>query len=155
MSAQRFICRVRFTCPACKEPVSIEVDVPEPNWSADRASDMGSEDQTDVQCPNCKEGFSAFCSNSPSSCEITLDDYPDTTVQTELAYYEASDEDDGGWDGDYEPPDNPYWIFTTSHDQSIGLLNAVGGDGAHIINRMVFAHSIGALEAFLGEARST
>jgi hypothetical protein len=145
------MCRVRFTCPACKAQVSTEVDVPEPNWSAERASDAGSEDQTDVQCPKCKAGFPAFCSNSASSCEITLDDYPDTTIETELAYYEPSDEDDEGWDADYEPPDNPYWIFTASHDQAIELLNSSGGDGTHLINRMVFAHLIGALEAFLGD----
>jgi hypothetical protein len=111
---------------------------------------MGSEDQADVQCPNCKADFSAFCSNSPSSCEITLDDHADTMVHTELAYYE-SDEGDEGWDADYEPPDNPYYIFTASHDQSISLLNSEGGDGSHLINRMVFSHLIGALEAFLGD----
>jgi hypothetical protein len=145
---QKYETRVTFVCPECKERVSTSVAVPEPYWSADRASDMTAEDQTDVLCPNCKTEFSAYAYNNAGSCDITLDDHPEVTIQTELAFYSSPDED--AW-VDYSIPDDPNAIFMDSYHHTGDLLADHGGDGGHLVNRMIFSQQVSALEAYLGD----
>lgn len=128
--------------------MSTIVEVPEPDWSAERSSDTGSEGQVDVTCPNCEAYFAGECDNSATSCEIVLDEYPETTVEAELAVYSPPADEE--W-VDYSVPDDPHGIFIDSYHHTIDLLTEHGGDGAHLVNRMIFAHQVGSLEAYLGD----
>jgi hypothetical protein len=80
-------------------------------------------------------------------CSETLDDHPDTAVDAERAMY-SPDEDD--W-VDYEAPDDPTSIFMDSCTHTGDLLAEHGGDGAHLVNRMIFVQQIGAFEADLAD----
>jgi hypothetical protein len=143
----RFEATVRLFCPKCKRQVSTTVAVPEPSFEAEHASDSVSEGAVEVTCPKCGTDFNGYCFNTVSSCEITLDEFGDTTVDTELAHY-APDEPD--WI-DYDTPDYPRAIFLDSYHHTGELLAEHGGEGAHLVNRMVFAQQVGALEAYLSD----
>lgn len=112
-------------------------------------SDLVSEDQTEVECSECGEEFPAYVYNSAGSCQITLDDYPGTSVQADIAFFSAPDDDD--W-LDYEISDDPHVVFMDSYHQTGEILADHGGvEGTHLINRMVFAQQVSALEAYLGD----
>jgi hypothetical protein len=145
MATHDFETTARFVCPKCKRSVSATVAVPEPSFEAERASDNVSEGSVELTCPQCKTSFNGYCFSTVSSCEITLDDHADTTVDAELAHYT------GDWI-DYDTPDDPEAIFMDSYHHAGDLLAEHGGDaGAHLVNRMIFAHQIGALEAYLSD----
>lgn len=55
---------------------------------------------------------------------------------------------DEAWE-DYDIPEDPYQIFESSLQQMQGLLATASNDGSHILNRMIFAQLISALEAYL------
>jgi hypothetical protein len=144
---QRFESDVQFKCPNCSGIVRTTVEVPEPDWSAaEEMSDLTSDDETVVVCPECETEFLAHVFSSPSECTIKLNDHPLTNVVADTAFFSPDDE----W-LNYEPPDDPHSIFTASYLQAGKLLDDHGGDGDHLINRMVFAHRITALEAYLAD----
>ncbi|WGS21011.1 MULTISPECIES: hypothetical protein [unclassified Bradyrhizobium] len=147
MTNHRFETIARFVCPNCKRHVSTTVAVPEPSFEAERASDNVSEGSVEVACPKCKNVFNGHCFNTVSSCDITLDDFGNITVEAELAQYAPDDED---W-VDYDAPDNPRAVFLDSYHHTGELLAEHGGEGAHLVNRMVFAQQVGALEAYLSD----
>jgi hypothetical protein len=134
-----------FQCPKCRQDVRAEIGVPGPDLGAERVSDMTIVEAIEVECPNCGEAFEAEATAGIFDCKVTLDGYPDTEVK---AY--VQDEPDEPWD-DYEPPEDPYYTFRTSRAEAAKLLKERGGGGGDLINRMVFAHYIGAMEAFLGD----
>lgn len=136
-----------FQCPQCRQGVRAEIDVPGPHSGAERISDMTVVEAIEVECPNCGKAFGAEATAALFDCQVTLDGYPDTEVK---AYIQ--DEPEEPWD-DYEPPERPYDIFNQSDDQLQALLREKGSatDGADLINRMVFAHYIAALEAYLAD----
>lgn len=143
-------CDISFACPKCGAEVDDRIDVPEPYWMADRASDMTAEDDLDLECNECDEIFAAHVINNAGNCEITLNDHPDVKVDTDTAFYDGPDEDD--WE-EPEPPDNAFAVFLRSHRETWNMLNesALLADGSSLMNRMVFAHQISALEAFLAD----
>lgn len=137
-----------FLCPRCRQDVRAEIGVPGPDLGADRVSDMAVVNSIEVECPNCTEVFQAAATAGIFDCQVTLDDHPDTKVTT----YVQAEPDDDPWD-DYEPPEQPYDTFNQSDDQLQALLLEKGSatDGTDLINRMVFAHYIAALEAYLAD----
>ncbi len=149
---------VQFQCPACKRQVDTEVEVPEVDYSYDRLSDSLSEDDTDIDCPHCDASFSAHVQNSPSHCAVELIEHPDVKVSADDAPFTAPDlaaEDE--WLNEYSP-EEPLDVFTDSYHRLGDIIAeyGVGGRGglphsADVINRMVFAGAIGAMEAFLGD----
>ncbi|MBB4398880.1 hypothetical protein [Bradyrhizobium sp. ERR14] len=147
MASHRFETTARFACPKCKRSVSATVEVPEPSFDTERASDTVSEGSVEVKCPKCETVFNGQCFNTVSSCEITLDDYGDTTVEAEIAQYAPDDED---W-VDFDTSDHPEAVFNDSYHHTGDLLAEHGGEGAHLVNRMVFSHNIGALESYLSD----
>jgi hypothetical protein len=136
-----------FECPNCHKEVQAVIGVPGPDLGAERISDMTIVDSIEVECPNCGQVFAAEATAGLFDCKVTLDDHPDAEVKTYVRH-----EPDEPWD-DYEPPERPYDIFNQSDDQLQELLREKGSvtDGADLINRMVFAHYIAALEAYLAD----
>ncbi|MET4201310.1 hypothetical protein [Bradyrhizobium sp. LA6.12] len=143
-------CDISFTCPKCGAKVIDRIDVPEPYWMADRASDMTAEGDLDLECRNCDEMFAASVINNAGDCDIKIHDHPLVTVDADTAFYDGSDEDD--WE-EPEPPDNAFSVFMRSHRETWIMLkeNALPADGSSLMNRMVFAHQISAMEAFLAD----
>ena len=147
---QQFETDVHFECPACEKHASTSVAVPEPNWgAAENMSDLTSEDQTEVTCNECGTVFPAYVFNSAGSCDVTLDDYPDTVIHADMAFFSPPDEDE--WT-DFDIPAEPYDIFMASYHHTGDILAEHGGEnGSHLVNRMVFAQQVSALEAYLGD----
>lgn len=153
---QRLETTVKFDCPLCFKRATDEVGVPEPNWGAsDKMSELTSESETEVTCNHCDVTFSAYVYNSASDCSVTLDDHPSVKVIADNAFFSPSDDED--W-LNAALPENPLKIFEHSHHHAGDILAeyGVGGTGvlshsASIINRMVFAQQVSALEAYLGD----
>jgi hypothetical protein len=155
---QQFQSTIVFSCPCCGSVVRAHVDVPEPDWSqVESASDVASEGQTTVVCSHCKWEFEATVQLDPSNCLVTLDDYPDTNVVADMAFFTPPEEDE--WES-LDIPSSPYEHFTDAYHHLGHLLTQVNDQGGEIhiplasrsvLNRMVFTQQIGALEAYLGD----
>lgn len=142
--------QARFVCPACGEHAVCSVGVPEPQWgAAEKMSDLTSEDQTDVLCNKCGRDFPAYVQNGSSGCFISLDEFPNVIVDADYAFFSPPDPED--W-FDFEVPDSPRSVFLDSYHHTGDILAEHGGsNGASLINRMVFAQQVSALEAYLGD----
>jgi hypothetical protein len=143
-------CDVAFTCPLCKAHIKDAIEVPEPHWIADRASDMCAEEDVDIVCDECDSGFWAHVLNVGGDCTITLRDYPETNVDTGSAFYDAPEDSDDHWLDDILSKE-PYSIYLATHGECARYLFSHGGDGSSLINRMVFSQYIAALEAYLSD----
>lgn len=140
-----FECDAQFKCPRCRAEVETTVQLPEPNWTAERFSDLTADDPVEIACPLCEEVFEGYAWVGPDSCNITLNGHPETLVHAGSPHFGQEDD----W-STYETPEDPYSIFLDSLRQSDEML-VEHGDGTHLVNRMVFAHRIGALEAYLAD----
>ena len=149
---------VSFTCPLCNGAVKTMADAPPVEWgSAEYASDIFSEDQTEVTCNHCDTEFVVRVQTTSNGCEVTLDEYPDTVVE---AGYPFDTEPDDAWD-DQDVPASPYDHFVDAYHH-LGHILAQVNDQGHdiqipssslaILNRMVFTQGIAAMEAYLGDA---
>ncbi len=143
----RYQVEAEFDCPECSSEVATTVPVPEPNYAAEDGSDMTVFGDTYASCPGCGTEFHFSAWSGPHSCSLEFPDYPDRKVRVGTPSY-SSDE----WEN-YATPESPYEIFVQSDAQLTEVLEEQGSpfDGADLINRMVFAHYIGALEAYLAD----
>jgi len=149
----------RFKCPECNESVEVEVEVPEVDWNVEPLADSISEDDADIECPACGSVFTALVQNSPSHCLVEIYDHPNVKVEADDAAFATSEdpEADQDWLNSSTPAD-PYGIFrdTCYHLEDVLAEYGEGGRGvlyhsAALINRMTFAQSVSALEAYLGD----
>lgn len=146
---QRFETNASFECPKCGEVAHTAIEVPEPDWGeAEDFSDLNSEGPTEAACNRCKTDFPAYVTNLAGACEVLLDDHPDVHVSCDMAFFSPEEED---W-LELETKGDPYAFFNQSYGQAAQVLAEHGGEaGAHLINRMVFAQQVSALEAYLGD----
>lgn len=148
----------RFKCPKCHKPAECQISVPEPNWGAgEKFSDLVSNGETELHCPSCDTSFSGTVSNSASGCQVELDEYPNTRVGADYAFFSPED-DFEDW-VDQDPPANPGDYFLSAQNASKTILQQHGLQGVEVeavsagmVNRMVFVQQISAFEAFLGDA---
>lgn len=124
-----------------------EVDVPEPLWNEHLgARDLRSKGPISIVCTECNAQLEGYVDANPQKAKFTLIRHPDIRIRaTRPAFIERDD-----WT-EYDPPEYPYAIFIDSLQHTEDLLKDVGGDGTHLVNRMVFAHRISALEAYLAD----
>lgn len=143
---------VRFQCPECHKEVDTTVRVPALPWgSTDKISDMSAEDNEDVTCPECDQVFPVHVYHTTAGCDVMLEDHSDVRVRSEDPYFTKED-DDRNWEDEQAPPENPRGIFLDSYHESKHHLLEHGSDhGPSLINRMVFAQQVSALEAFLSD----
>jgi hypothetical protein len=147
---QQFVVDVGFQCPKCKSLNQKVAWLPEPQWSGvSQLSQIGGECQLELKCNTCTTEFEATANYSGLDARVVLDDYPETRVETSTPGYTAS------FDADWwsqETPANPRSIFTDSYHHVGEILAEHGGElGTDLVNRMVFAQQIGALEAYLAD----
>ena len=143
--AYKYQSPIQFVCPKCKVKVRTEIESPIPNW---RDHGLRAKGRSQATCPNCASEFSGHVINSAGSCDVMLDEYPDLKVDAGRARVRPSEDDD--W-ADYDVPHDPKEVFLESNHHANRLLQELGGGGAHLVNRMIFAHHITALETYLGD----
>lgn len=143
----RYECLLELVCPACGKIIMPEVVVPEPMWNENwGVRDLASKGPVTIVCSECKTELEALVEADPRCSKFTLVKYPDTRIRsTPPSFIEFED-----WN-EYDPPEDPYNIFIDSLQLTEDLLNEHGGGGSHLVNRMVFAHRISALEAYLAD----
>lgn len=145
------ITQARFVCPGCAGRAVCEIVVPEPSWGAsDKMSELGSSDDTELTCNHCGQAFDGFVRNEAAGCFVNLVDHPAVEVAADYAFSAAPD-GDSLW-VDWDVPGDPFAVFMDSYYTSgviLGDHNLPVGDD--LINRMIFAQQVGALEAYLGD----
>jgi hypothetical protein len=148
-NTQRFVSSVKFTCPKCRKRAQTNVVVPEPNFSAesDKSSDMQSEDTVEVVCNHCNSIFDGYAHCSHSHCEIELTEHKNTDVSADIPYYSPPDEP---WDyEEYIVPSRPHGIFKDTISELKKITDTLCDDNCqNVMNRMVFAQTIAAFEAY-------
>ena len=145
----RYKSDISFDCPKCGAKTHETIDVPEPAWVADRASDMTADEDLDIVCEECNEGFWVHVHVAGGHCDITFNDFPNSKIEASHGYYDGPDPDDEWFDDVIS--DDPYNVFMSSYDECTQYLVLHGGDGFSLLNRMVFAQHISALEAYLSD----
>jgi hypothetical protein len=147
----RYLSDIEYVCPKCQAAISETIDVPEPAWTADYASDMTGDDDIDLTCEECDESFWAHVHVQVGECQITLHDFLGTPIHATDGYYDGPD-DGGLWD-ETDPEVNAFGVFLQSHRETWNMLKdaALPSSGSSLMNRMVFAHQISAMEAYLAD----
>lgn len=143
---QKFLSTICFKCPECHAESNVDVEVPEFSWASfDRMSDLSSEGEVYVICPECEEAFDGYATCYSSGCEITLEDNGKTYEGDFPMYSPEPDE----W-ADYGAPEHPHDIFLQSYSDMKALLDQeIQSDDAQILQRMVFTQTVSAMEAYL------
>lgn len=136
----------RFRCPECDKDVAVNVPLPEPPPTAEEINFSGG-DIVIVTCSECGNAFKARVYVSPGTCSMEFIDHKETHIDASPPMVRDVYDDD--WY--YDTPPDPYGVFNASMAEARMLLDQHGGDGASLVNRMVFVHYIGALEAFLAD----
>jgi uncharacterized C2H2 Zn-finger protein len=137
----------RFRCPKCGENVAANVLLPELPPKAE--STFAGGEIVIVTCPSCETAFKARAFYTPSMCSLTFIDHPEDAIIACPPMVRDVDDELDAWL--YDTPADPYAIFNASVAEARVLLDQHGGDGASLVNRMVFANYIGAFEAFLAD----
>lgn len=147
---QAYTSNVSFLCPLCKKVSNTEVAVPEPDYSAEKMSDMTSDDAVYVSCSDCDAEFDGYAYASPSHCSIELTEYPEVTVHADIPFYEQPYDYE-----DYELPEDPFQIFmTTTQELKLIIKEHAKPDAKSLMNRMVFSQVIAAFEAYFCDTLS-
>ena len=139
---------IGFNCPECGNLVEITVPVSPPNWGEDKAIDRMVQEEIDLACPHCDAFLEVDVINRDNQVEMTFRGYPGVVITCSQGSDRAPDPDDY-WN---DIPDGPDGIFKDSLADALRLLDQHGHDWQpSTVNRMVFVHAFGALEAYLGD----
>lgn len=139
---------ISFICPECRNLAAMTIRISPPNWSEDKAIDRMVQEEIDLACPHCDAFLTADVTNRDNQVEMVFPGHPDIDVTCSQGSDRAPDPDDY-WD---DIPDGPDDIFRSSLGDALRLLDQHGDDwSGSTVNRMVFVHAFGALEAFLGD----
>lgn len=79
---------IEAKCPICNSQINQKIEIPQPNYSAEKLSDSGAEVDDYIECTKCD--FSAVCSGTNSFYELFLecDEIADGSFTYEQASYE-------------------------------------------------------------------
>jgi hypothetical protein len=146
---QHFETAIYFRCPKCHVANYISVEVPQFDFNVDRTRDLTSEGPIFFECPNCEWEFDGQAVCSYAGCEVTLSGFDDLRFTGDTPMF--SPEEDDFWSG-YEPPENPYEIFTETHSEMMELAEVeIRVSDPQLIFRMIFSQIIAAAEAYLAD----
>jgi predicted nucleic-acid-binding Zn-ribbon protein len=141
---QRFTSTSVWDCPDCGHQNRQEIDVPELDFSAEKTSDMATDDWIEIVCDNCETAFTGHVYVNVGEVSFEIEEPAKFSFSGDMPMYEPEE--------DYEPAEDPYSIAT----EALGHLGEmVGRDGPandpQFINRLVFSGAISSLEAYLGD----
>ncbi|MGF1806900.1 hypothetical protein L4C31_16770, partial [Aliivibrio sifiae] len=86
---------ISFTCD-CGERIDTVVGVPEPNFSAEKNKDSGSEYWEDIFCENCEKENEIYIVNTFYAADCYVND-GDTEVTFGIPYYDSDEQDELDW----------------------------------------------------------
>ncbi|MBJ6122931.1 hypothetical protein [Sphingomonas mollis] len=141
---------IQFTCATCGEHNMETITVPETDWTGDNADERFTEDQEDVWCEHCNEGYSLSIQNSDGHIGITNDDGRDLKLSASDAY--MVEPDDAAWDLPSDPAVN---IIMTLEDVRTVLKGTPPSFHTATVLRMAFIQQFAALEAYLSDTLIT
>ncbi|WP_424973296.1 hypothetical protein [Dinoroseobacter sp. S76] len=146
-TVQIFSSDVRFQCPACNADVEARMSVPEPNWStAEDISELQSDDISHVYCRSCESEFEVYVYFTHGECSANFQEFPDASIDVDPPMFWPPQDD---WSDPGSTP-YPYSVYKESYCQLCELLASLGEDhGQSLINRMIFAQHVSAMEAYL------
>lgn len=130
-------CDARFQCPRCENDVGAHVLLPEPVLHGENPPTAEVEIVT-VECPFCREVFSARAYVTPSMCSLEFVDHPLTPISAGAPRVREVYDD---WD-DYDVPEDPYSILNSSLTDASVLLDERGGGGKATGELLVAVHRI-------------
>ncbi len=146
LNAQRWVSRVQLSCPICNNLISQEIDVPEPNYTAEKSRDMTSEGEVEILCEECDNCFQGDVWAGPTHCDITLHGYEETTVNCDPPGYDRPPED---FDDEWGIPNDPEHVFDLNYKELLHIIETQASDyGGSLMNRMIFAQILTFLEAY-------
>lgn len=145
----QYVSEIKFACPKCTAIVECEVAVPEPDWAEDKARDRMVQDDITIECPNCNSAFEVDVANSDGEIYMEFPEHGENAISCSSGRHVGEIDDMDFWDS---IPDSPYDILRDSISSALQLL-AKNGDSIYVsvLNRMVFVHCFGALEAYLAD----
>ncbi len=129
---------VRFICPECgEEVVSDAMDVPSPDFSAEKNSDSMNYEAFETVCEKCGRTFDVTIYNAMYGGDVEVEDVDDVDVEEEYAEV----------DDDYEN-----YVFDLTPEQITKVLDeieALSSDTKEFLYRQLYAGAIGSMEAYL------
>lgn len=144
---QRFTTNIYWTCPECDNSNSQTVSVPELNFTAEKMSDMGVDDWTEIVCDNakCETAYTGQVYVSSGETHFEIEEPHQFEFSGDMPMYEPDEED-------YEPPDDPHSVAK----EALGHLGAMVGTKSPIndpqfTNRLIFSGAVSSFEAYLGD----
>lgn len=142
---QRFTTNIYWTCPECDNSNSQTVAVPELNFTAEKMSDMGVDDWTEIVCDKCKTAYSGQVYVNSGETHFEIEEPHQFEFSGDMPMYEPDEEN-------YEPPDDPHSVAK----EALGHLREMVGSKSPIndpqfTNRLIFSGAVSSLEAYLGD----
>lgn len=143
---QRWVSEVTLVCPVCKATICKEIEVPEPDYSAEKSRNMTVDGEVEIECDSCGVVLEGDVWAGPAHCDVTLSQYEDTSVSCSPPGYDCPPED---WDEYWETPEHPGQIFDLNYEELHKIIDTqASADGSSLMNRMIFAQIITFLEAY-------
>ena len=134
-----------WICPECDRPNSQEVEVPELNFSADKMSEMGTDDLIEIACDHCDTIFTGHVWVYSDSTEFEIREPKEFSISGDMPMYSPPEDE-------YEPPEDPYSIAKEALGQLAKMIGTVDGMyDDQFTNRLVFAGAVSIMEAYLGD----
>ena len=140
--------KIEFSCPnsACGQWVQHFCEVPAPDYTAEKQSDITQSESVDIFCDGCGEQFTGTITNDSAFVHFEPESHPELDFE-----FDAPDQHYDPFE-DYEPPDDPFSVAM----EALGYLKAMIGSPSptndrQFVNRLIFAGAISLFEAYLGD----
>jgi len=146
----------QWECPKCEGQNDSDFEIPEINFTSDKARDYYGEDIFEIDCEYCGFHAEGTVHNSVFGLEFQITGPDNNPIHIEAIdpndFYEPDFEEEYE-DWYWEPSDNPNDEFTVAINGMRTLLKTnieISHDG-QLLNRIVFSQTITALEAYLSD----
>lgn len=141
---QRFTSRSVWVCPQCSHENQQDIDVPELDFSAEKTSDMATDDWIEIECGKCEIAFTGHVYVNFGDASFEIEEPTKFSFVGDMPMYEPED--------DYEPAEDPYSIAMEALGHLGGMVGTAGPDNdPQFISRLVFSGAVSSLEAYLGD----
>lgn len=141
---QRFTSTSIWSCPVCGHENRQEIDVPELDSSADKTSDMATDDWIEISCDDCAKAFTGHVYVNVGEANFEIEEPVKFSFSGDMPMYEPEE--------DYEPAEDPYSIAIEALGHLRDMVGTAGpANDPQFINRLVFAGAISSFEAYLGD----
>ncbi|MEQ8744109.1 hypothetical protein [Parasphingorhabdus sp.] len=142
---QSFTSHAYWTCPECDETNDQQIEVPELNFAAEKSSEMGVDDSTDIVCEHCDTEFSGHVWVNMGETSFEMEEPHKFSFSGDIPMY-------GPDEYDYDPPEDPHSIAREALAQLSSMVGTPGpANDTQFTNRLVFAGAVSSLEAYLGD----